>query len=142
MIPKRIKLSGFLCYKEEQEVAFDGSTLWMLSGLNGSGKSAVFDAVTYSLFGAHRGGATGAVDLINKAENGFTVEFDFQLEGQLYRIRRTLKRRAATTASTQQLLKYQPAIGEFEAIPDTQRKTEFDKWVAEHVGLSFETFTS
>jgi exonuclease SbcC len=142
MIPKRIKLCGFLCYKEEQEVAFDGSTLWMLSGLNGSGKSSVFDAVTYALFGYHRGGSQGAVDLINKAENGFTVEFDFQLEGQLYRIRRTLKRRATSTAATQQVLQFQPATGDFEAVADTHRKAEFDKWVAEHIGLNYETFTS
>ena len=30
MIPRRVRLSGFLCYKDEQEVAFDGSSLWML----------------------------------------------------------------------------------------------------------------
>ena len=48
MIPQRVELKGFLCYKEEQEIGFDGNaTLWMLSGLNGSGKSAIFDAVTY-----------------------------------------------------------------------------------------------
>ena len=46
MIPRSIKLKGFLCYKDEQKVDFDGSTtLWMLAGLNGSGKSAIFDAV-------------------------------------------------------------------------------------------------
>jgi exonuclease SbcC len=142
MIPKRIKLSGFLCYKEEQEVAFDGSTLWMLSGLNGSGKSSVFDAVTYALFGYHRGGSQGAVELINKAENGFTVEFDFQLEGQTYRIRRTLKRRSTSPAATQQVLKLRPGTGEFEPVADTHRRAEFDQWVAEHIGLNYETFTS
>ena len=58
MIPLRVKLKGFLCYKEEQEISFDGNaSLWMLSGLNGSGKSSIFDAVTYALFGHHRGGA-------------------------------------------------------------------------------------
>ena len=48
MIPQRVKLSGFLSYKDEQEVRFDGSQLWMLSGTNGSGKSSIFDAVTYA----------------------------------------------------------------------------------------------
>ena len=52
MIPQRVKLRGFLCYKEEQSIEFDGNaTLWMLSGLNGSGKSAIFDAVTYGCLG-------------------------------------------------------------------------------------------
>ena len=59
MIPQRVLLKGFLCYTDEQEVRFDGSaTLWMLSGLNGSGKSSIFDAVTYALFGHHRGGGS------------------------------------------------------------------------------------
>ena len=56
MIPQRVKLSGFLSYKDEQEIRFDESPLWMLSGTNGSGKSSIFDAVTFALFGHHRGG--------------------------------------------------------------------------------------
>ena len=66
MIPHRIKMSGFLSYKDEQEVRFDDAPLWMLAGNNGSGKSSVFDAVTYALFGHHRGGSQNAAELINK----------------------------------------------------------------------------
>src|SRR3712207_217129 len=75
MIPRRVRLGGFLCYKDEQEIAFDGSALWMLAGLNGSGKSTIFDAVTYALFGHHRGGATNAGELINKDSKALSVEF-------------------------------------------------------------------
>src|SRR5437763_8009155 len=146
LIPRRVKLSGFLSYKDEQEIAFDGSALWMLSGLNGSGKSTIFDAVTYALFSHHRGGSQGAAELINKNENGFAVEFDFYLEGQPYRIRRTLKRRATSTAATQQVLKWQAGAeagqGEWEPVAETHRKTEFDTWVRDHIGLNYETFTS
>ena len=86
MSPHRVKLKGFLCYKEEQEVSFDGNaTLWMLSGLNGSGKSSIFDAVTYALFGHHRGGGKEAVELINKDSDSLLVEFDFLLEGKAFR---------------------------------------------------------
>ena len=35
MIPLRIKLKGFLSYKDEQEICFDGASLWMLAGCNG-----------------------------------------------------------------------------------------------------------
>src|SRR5262245_66428233 len=105
MIPQRIKLKGFLCYKEEQTVEFDGNaSLWMLSGVNGSGKSSVFDAVTYALFGYHRGGSQGAVELITKGENGFAIDFEFTLDGELYQVRRTLRRRASgAPAATQQI---------------------------------------
>lgn len=140
MIPKRIKLSGFLCYKDEQEIGFDGSSLWMLSGLNGSGKSSIFDAVTYALFGHHRGGRADAIELVNKSANGLSVEFEFTIDGHPYQIRRTLRRRATSTAATQQI--YRSDNGAWAAVPDTQRKAEFDAWVRDHIGLSYETFTS
>src|SRR5580658_9911096 len=105
MIPQRVKLSGFLSYKEEQEIRFDESPLWMLSGSNGSGKSSIFDAVTYALFGHHRGGSQSAVELINKDSNTLSVEFDFTVEKQLYRIKRTVRRRASGVASTQQVMR-------------------------------------
>src|SRR4029079_4674782 len=92
MIPRRVCLRSFLCYREEQEIDFGGATLWMLAGLNGSGKSAVLDAVTHTLFGHHRGGGSGAAELINKDSDGFAVEFDFQLDHDLYRVKRTLRK--------------------------------------------------
>src|SRR6185437_7815786 len=110
MIPQRIELKGFLCYKDEQEVSFDSNaTLWMLSGLNGSGKSAIFDAVTYALFGHHRGGGTHNHELINKDCDGMMVEFDFLLDGKAYRAKRTLKRDTKGGArGTQQMFRYDP----------------------------------
>jgi DNA repair protein SbcC/Rad50 len=109
VIPQRIRLKGFLSYKEEQEVTFDGASLWMLSGLNGSGKSSVFDAVTYALFGHHRGGGQHAVELINKDSEGLTVEFDFLLDCRAYRAKRTLKRDAkGGSRGTQQILRFDP----------------------------------
>jgi DNA repair exonuclease SbcCD ATPase subunit len=147
MIPLRVRLKGFLCYKDEQEVNFDGSSLWMLSGLNGSGKSAVFDAVTYALFGHHRGGSIQAQELVNKNSDGFEVEFDFLQDGQAYRIRRTLKRKAkGGSSSAQQIFKRVAHNGngqsKWEALDDTGKKTDFDDWIRNNIGLSYETFTS
>ncbi|HEY1192140.1 MAG TPA: SMC family ATPase [Gemmata sp.] len=146
MIPQRVKLSGFLSYKEEQEIRFDGAPLWMLSGTNGSGKSSIFDAVTYALFGHHRGGAASASELINKEANTLSVEFDFTSEKQLYRIKRTVRRQKNDKiASTQQVLKFAPsAIGgeTWEAVSGTDYRAKFDAWVKDKVGLDYETFTS
>jgi exonuclease SbcC len=147
VIPQRVKLKGFLCYKEEQEVCFDGhATLWMLSGLNGSGKSSVFDAVTYALFGHHRGGSGSAVDLINKDCDSLLVEFDFLLEGRAYRAKRTYRRNARGGGSgTQQLFVYEPDgnnTGSWVPIEDTNLKAGFTNWIEEKIGLSYETFTS
>ena len=98
MIPVRIQLSGFLCYREPQEACFDGCTLWMLAGPNGSGKSALFDAVTFALFGRHRGGKRqNAQGLIHYDCDRLAIEYDFRLDDQLYRARRTLSRQGRST---------------------------------------------
>ncbi len=146
MIPQRVKLSGFLSYKDAQEIRFDGSPLWMLSGSNGSGKSSIFDAVTYALFGHHRGGSQSAAELINKEANTLNVEFDFASEKQLYRIKRTVRRQpTGTIKSTQQVLRFTNSeiAGEtWEAVQGTEYKKEFDAWVKDKIGLDYETFTS
>lgn len=141
MIPHRIKLSGFLSYKGEQDIRFDGAPVWMLAGTNGSGKSSIFDAVTYSLFGHHRGGSQNAAELINKESNGLTVDFDFHLDGQLFRIKRTLRRtQKGTQSATQQVFVHDGV--DFTAVPDTTKKVDFDKWVSEKIGLTYDIFTS
>jgi DNA repair exonuclease SbcCD ATPase subunit len=148
MIPQRIFLRGFLSYRDEQEVRFDGSSLWMLSGVNGSGKSSVFDAVTFALFGYHRGGHQHAHELINADSDRAAVEFDFTQDDQAFRVRRTLARNARGGAvASQQVLGWIPAespgeVGRWLPIEGTSRRAEFDDWVREHIGLNYETFTS
>ncbi|MFO0878614.1 MAG: SMC family ATPase [Gemmataceae bacterium] len=142
MIPQRVRLRGFLCYKDEQAIEFDGNaTLWMLCGLNGSGKSAIFDALTYALFGHHRGGGTHASELINKDSDTLVVEFDFLLDGRLYRIRRTLRRDAKGGArGTQQIFRMEE--GNLIPVEGTGQRREFDTWIEDNIGLTYETFTS
>jgi DNA repair exonuclease SbcCD ATPase subunit len=142
MIPQRVKLKGFLCYKDDQEICFDGASLWLLAGGNGSGKSAVFDAVTYALFGHHRGGSQDAHELINKDSDRAVVEFDFSLDGQRYQAYRTLQRtKQGKGRATQQVFRWL-AGGAKEAVPDTSLRSGFDNWVQQNIGLGYETFTS
>jgi DNA repair protein SbcC/Rad50 len=143
VIPQRIQLSGFLSYRAEQTVPFDGAAIWMLSGSNGSGKSAIFDALTYALFGHHRGGSQNAIELINKESKELRVVFDFQLDGHLFRIARTLKRTKSGSASgTQQVFRAIDGGEDWVAVEDTNKKIDFDTWIAERIGLDYETFTS
>lgn len=142
MIPQRVRLKGFLCYQDEQEVGFDGASLWLLAGLNGSGKSTVFDAVTYALFGEHRGGSQDAHELINKDSDKASVEFDFALDGRRYQAYRTIQRtKLGKSKSTLQLYRYLPD-GTKEPVPDTNLRKGFDEWVQRNIGLSYDVFTS
>ncbi len=141
MTPVGVKLAGFLSYADEQELSFDGAGLWLLAGPNGSGKSAVFDAITYALFGYHRGGTANAGELINKEGTSLIIEFDFTLDGKLFRVKRTLRKATSGTASsTQQVFAH--TAGEWAAVPDTTKKVDFDKWIHANIGLTYDTFTS
>src|SRR5258708_23256135 len=99
MIPLRVSLEGFLSYKDKQIIDFEGSSLWMLCGPNGVGKSAVFDAITFALYGYHRAGGGNPKALINHYanDNRFIVEFDFFVDGIAFRIRRTCARHVRST---------------------------------------------
>jgi DNA repair protein SbcC/Rad50 len=79
VIPKRILLENFLSFGSAgTEIAFgDDEPLWVLGGPNGVGKSAVFDGMTYALYGEHRGGASDHTSLVRHGANGFRVVFEF-----------------------------------------------------------------
>ncbi len=143
MIPVRIQVAGFLCYREPQEACFEGRTLWMLAGHNGSGKSALFDAVTYALFGQHRGGRHNARGLIHHECEQLVIEFDFALDDQLFRARRTLARQGRATR--QILVRPETDRADPEAwnvVTETHTERGFARWIDTHVALNYETFTA
>jgi DNA repair exonuclease SbcCD ATPase subunit len=143
MIPIRVRVQGFLSYRDEAVLEFDGAALWMLTGPNGAGKSAVFDAVTFALYGAHRGGKQNADKLINQHCDKLVAEFDFRLDEDVYRAKRTESRRGQPTRQIIHLsgpnAPQRRRSGE-AVVPETDSKAGFDAWVKEHIGLSYEAF--
>jgi exonuclease SbcC len=91
MIPVKLKLKNFMCYRDNvQPLLFDSIHLACLAGDNGHGKSAIIDAMTWALWGKARAGSDD--DLINTTQQEMEVEFDFTVEKQLYRIIRKRSR--------------------------------------------------
>lgn len=144
MIPQRVYMKGFMSYRDETTLSFRGSSLWVLAGRNGAGKSAVFDAMTFALYGAHRGGEQQAKMLINKHCDSFVVEFDFIVGEDEYRVRRTCSQKRSTYQAFHLQGPHAPYPGRPgpQAIPETEKLSGFNQWVAHVVGLSFETFTA
>ncbi|MEJ2747878.1 MAG: AAA family ATPase [Anaerolineae bacterium] len=51
MIPLRLELTNFLSYRDTAVPNFNGIHLACISEANGAGKSTIFDATTWALFG-------------------------------------------------------------------------------------------
>ncbi len=90
MIPQKLSLTNFMCYREAA-LDFAGIHVACLAGENGAGKSALLDAITWALWGNSRLGARGDDDLIRLGEDEMAVEFAFQLGGEAYRVLRKRK---------------------------------------------------
>ncbi|QEL13336.1 AAA family ATPase [Limnoglobus roseus] len=139
MIPKRVTLENFLSFGPKQHLEFDdGEPLWVVGGPNGVGKSAVFDAITYCLFGAHRGGkGQGMDELVRHGENGFFVQFEFEFNGVGYQITRNHKLKGRPTARIEQ-----QTAGEWKAITGINSATDVKGWSERTLGLPMEAFAA
>jgi exonuclease SbcC len=139
MIPLRVKVKNFLCY-EEQEFKFDDHPVWLLHGPNGVGKSTVFDAIVYALFGeTKRNDArdNAKEDVIRHGASSMLVEFEFEVAGERYLVKRTRQRGGVT--------KQRPMIwkdGDWEPIPNADRVREVDDWIENLLGLGYSSFAS
>jgi len=89
MIPIRLKLSGFLSYRDPVELDFTSFELACISGANGAGKSSLLDAITWALFGQARKRDEA---LIHTAAATAEVTFTFAYEENVYRVQRILPR--------------------------------------------------
>ncbi|WP_414620046.1 AAA family ATPase [Calothrix sp. CCY 0018] len=144
MIPVRVYVENFMSYREGQELLFDGAPLWVLSGENGTGKSTIFDAIRFALYGSHRGGSSkNQKDLINHQADALTVEFDFLINEETYRISRTVPKRGRATREVFRLInsssKGNPRI---KPVENTDSDSGFKDWVKRAIGLDDKAFTS
>ena len=93
MIPRTLTISGFLSYRQEVTLDFSRFDLACIAGANGAGKSSLLDAITWALFGQAR---KRDESLINMQSDAAQVTFEFEYEGNCYRVQRTNPRGKAT----------------------------------------------
>ena len=94
MKPIRLELKEFGPYKNEI-IEWDkiiNEPIFLITGKTGSGKSTLFDAITYALYNKTTGGKDIASLRTKTAldKDKTEVNFDFELSGKKYRIERTL----------------------------------------------------
>jgi exonuclease SbcC len=94
MIPLSLRLSGFISYLDPVELDFRRFDVACISGSNGAGKSSLLDAITWALFGVAR---KRDDSIIHSKADAAEVTFDFNYEGNTYRIQRAKTRGKPTT---------------------------------------------
>ena len=75
------KLSDF-------ELTFVPNSLTLIKGSNGSGKSSIFEAIYTCLYGSLSG--TTDSEVIQKGKQSATIELGIEIDGETYKIERTL----------------------------------------------------
>src|SRR5258708_20878395 len=93
-----------MCYDESggdgYRYNFRDHRLWSICGDNGAGKSAIFDAITYTLFGHHRGGERGGTKILRTGAEDSALGFSFSHFRLLYMVTRTLRAETPPTSET------------------------------------------
>ncbi len=86
MIPLRVQLRNFMCYRDPRPLDLSGVRLACLAGDNGHGKSALLDSMTWALWSKAR--AHQEDELVTTGQTDMKVQFDFQLGDVVYRVTR------------------------------------------------------
>jgi len=140
MIPLRVTMSGWMRYREQQTADFSGARLLSICGENGAGKSSIFDAITFALFGRHRLDGQHVSELISDGGDQCAVEFEFEQEGRRYRARRTRGHRASQ--GSQGLWAWDDGANDWATIPNTQYARGLEQALAKLIRITPAAFTS
>jgi len=94
MRPLKLTMSAFSCYADKQTIDFEKlgtDGLYLIAGDTGSGKTTVFDALTFALYGETSGDNRNSGMLRSKYANPTVetfVELTFQYHDKLYTVKR------------------------------------------------------
>lgn len=94
MRPLKLTMSAFGCYAGKEDVDFKklgNEGLYLITGDTGAGKTTIFDAITFALYGETSGNNRKAEMLRSKyadAKEETYVEFSFQYHDRVYSVRR------------------------------------------------------
>lgn len=147
MRPLKLKMVGFGPYAGVQELDFDrlgSSGLYLITGDTGAGKTTIFDAITFALFGEASGNNRNPSMLRSKyakEDMPTRVELTFAYSGKVYTVTRNPTYERAKTKGTGTTTE---SAGAELTYPDGRQITkrgEVDAAIREIVGLTREQFS-
>lgn len=148
MRPEKLTVSAFGPYAGKTEIDFSGlgnRGLFLITGDTGAGKTTLFDAITFALYGEASGNVREAGMFRSKYAREDTptfVELEFIYQGKRYRILRNpeyLRPKGRGTGYTMQ--KADAELTFFDGRPPVTRMREVTRAVEEVIGLDYQQFT-
>ncbi|HZQ37071.1 MAG TPA: SMC family ATPase [Dehalococcoidia bacterium] len=138
MVPLRLRLSNFLCYRDGcPPLDLAGIGMACLCGENGHGKSALLDAITWAVWGEARGKSDD--ELIHLGQVDMEVELEFRVGTVHYRVLRKRRKGTLRTPGRSELQfqvlsaeAWKPLTG--VGVRETQQR------IVEAVRLDYDTF--
>lgn len=154
MKPIRIIMNAFGPYRERTEIDFlklENKNLFLITGSTGSGKSTIFDAITFALYGKGNLEGKGYEKETKSFKSDFAtleeecfVEYTFEIKGKEYYIRRApsqevkkLRGEGLREKSEEVILKYRDNNGK-QVIKE--KINEVRESIEDIIGLTVEQF--
>ena len=138
MIPIKVTMKGWMRYRDETVADFSEGNLIAICGANGAGKSSIFDAMTFALYGQHRLGKQKVEELISEGMDYCSVDFEFEVDGQRYIAHRG---RGTKSGDGRQSL-HVWADGDWRAVAGTEKEAGLNEAVLKVTRLTYPAFTS
>ncbi len=152
MTPLSITLQNFLCYSAQEDGSpyvfnFREHRLWSICGDNGAGKSAIFDAITYCLYGEHRGGESRDEELVHRGTSNLLACVEFEHGGREYRVTRTIRlgvlpRKGTPTVRRDCHMEWLREDGEWVEVAETSSTRGLEEAVRQILGYGCDTLTA
>ncbi len=146
MIPVSLRLSNFLSYGEDvNELDFTAFDVACVCGKNGHGKSALFDAVTWSLWGeARKAGSERKADagLVRSGAREMRVAFVFDLHAHRYRVIRSFRKRPSGGVAGLELQIFDSATTRYHSLSESGSVRQTQQRIHALLGMSYETFVN
>jgi DNA repair protein SbcC/Rad50 len=146
VIPLRLVLQNFLSYGEQaQTLDFTRFHIACLSGANGHGKSALLDAITWSLWGQARKGRHDRKPdegLLRLGARQMRVEFTFDLDGGTHRVIRSFRRRPSTNVTELELQILNPETNAYRPLAEAGAVGATQSHIDQLLSMDYDTFVN
>ena len=137
MRPLELTIEGFRSYRERVTFDWRGRRLVGIVGPIGSGKSSILDAVSFALYGKTPQVEGATKSLIHQLADQSHVELRFQVDGQVWRAVRSLRRKGASGHQLELLADDSPDAQVLEVVT---LEGAINERVEQIIGMDFKTF--